>query len=182
MTPIAERPKGVESPLIPGHWEGDLILGTNCRSGNATLVERQTRYLLLVALPHGHKAPEVRDALIDMFARLPERLRKTLPWDQGTELARHKEITNAANVDIYFCDPHNPWQRGSNENTNGLVRQYFPKGTNLAVHNQHRLNEVADELNHRPRKTLGMTSPAKLMHQLQYVPATLPNKRVATTA
>ena len=183
MTMIAERPASVQSRLIPGHWEGDLILGSNCRSAIATLVERQSRYLLLVGLPDGHRAPAVRDALIEAFRMLPEHLCQTLTWDQGAELARHKEIALATELKIYFCDPHSPWQRGSNENTNGLVRQYFPKGTDLSVHNQHRLAEVADELNNRPRKKLNMNTPAELMANLLSPanPTTLQNERVATT-
>jgi IS30 family transposase len=183
MTVIAERPASVQSRLIPGHWEGDLILGTNCRSAIATLVERQSRYLVLVGLPDGHRAPAVRDALIEAFRMLPEHLCQTLTWDQGAELARHKEIALATELKIYFCDPHSPWQRGSNENTNGLVRQYFPKGTDLSVQNQHRLAEVADELNNRPRKTLNMNTPAELMANLlsPHNPTTLRSKRVATT-
>jgi len=184
MTLVGDRPASVESRLIPGHWEGDLILGTNCRSAIATLVERKSRYLVLVGLPNGHRAPAVRDALIDAFSVLPEHLRKTLTWDQGTELARHKEIALATQLRVYFCDPHSPWQRGSNENTNGLVRQYFPKGTDLSVHNQHRLAEVAAELNNRPRKTLNMLTPAELMLNLisPQNGTTVQNERVATTA
>jgi IS30 family transposase len=183
MTMIAERPASVQSRLFPGHWEGDVILGSNCRSAIATLVERQSRYLLLVGLPNAHRAPAVRDALIDAFQQLPEHLRQTLTWDQGTELARHREIALATELQIYFCDPHSPWQRGSNENTNGLIRQYFPKGTDLSLHDQGRLAEIADELNHRPRKTLHMNTPAELRANL-LSPAettTLGTERVATT-
>jgi IS30 family transposase len=183
MTLIADRPASVQSRLIPGHWEGDLILGTNCRSAIATLVERHSRYLVLVGLPDGHRAQPVRDALIDAFSALPDHLRQTLTWDQGTELARHKEIALATELTIYFCDPHSPWQRGSNENTNGLVRQYFPKGTDLSIHNHHRLAEVADELNNRPRKILNMNTPAELMLTLLSPTSatTVRNERVATT-
>lgn len=183
MTLIADRPASVQSRLIPGHWEGDLILGTNCRSAIATLVERHSRYLVLVGLPDGHRAQPVRDALIDAFSALPDHLRQTLTWDQGTELARHKEIALATELTIYFCDPHSPWQRGSNENTNGLVRQYFPKGTDLSVHSQDRLAEVADELNNRPRKILNMNTPAELMLTLLSPTSatTVRNERVATT-
>jgi len=183
MTLLADRPASVQSRLIPGHWEGDLILGTNCRSAIATLVERQSRYLILVGLPNGHRAPATRDALIEAFSVLPDHLRQTLTWDQGTELARHKEIALEARLQVFFCDPHSPWQRGSNENMNGLVRQYFPKGTDLSVHSQDRLAEVADELNNRPRKILNMNTPAELMLKLLSPPnaTTVRNERVATT-
>lgn len=163
---------------IPGHWEGDLILGSNCRSAIATLVERQTRFVMLVHLPTGHGAIAVRDGLLATIETLPERLRKTLTWDQGTELAQHKQITMATKMAIYFCDPHSPWQRGSNENTNGLLRQYFPKGTDLSTHSPQRLLEVANELNDRPRKTLEGSTPTHAMQRLLFEPEE-PN--VATT-
>ncbi len=147
--------------------------------GDRHLVERQSRFLMLVHLPDGHGAIAVRDGLLAAIKTLPAHLAKTLTWDQGTELAQHRQITMATKMDIYFCDPHSPWQRGSNENTNGLLRQYFPKGTDLSEHSPERLLEVATELNERPRKTLGWITPAQAMQRLLFDPE---SPIVATTA
>jgi IS30 family transposase len=166
MVLISERPAQVEDRAVPGHWEGDLIIGKDSRSAIGTLVERATRFCLLLHLPHTHGAEQVREALITTIATLPEQLRRSLTWDQGIEMSRHAEISLATDLDIYFCDPHSPWQRGSNENTNGLLRQYFPKGTDLSVHSAEHLSEIAARLNGRPRKTLGWKSPRAALDEL----------------
>lgn len=156
---IRERPVEVEDRAVPGHWEGDLITGSR-NTHIATLVERQSRFTLLVKV-EGKDTESVVSALSREARRLPTELRKSLTWDRGMELARHKEFTLATDIQVYFCDPQSPWQRGTNENTNGLLRQYFPKGTDLSTYSQHALNEVARELNQRPRKTLSFITPAE---------------------
>jgi len=161
LVQISARPAEVEDRAVPGHWEGDLIMGKGNTSAIGTLVERSTRFCLLLHLPHGHDAVQVRDRMIPAIQSLPEQLRRSLTWDRGNEMARHTEITLATDLAIYFCDPHSPWQRGSNENTNGLLRQYFPKSTNLSVHDAEHLDAVAAELNDRPRQTLGWLTPTQ---------------------
>jgi IS30 family transposase len=156
---IRERPASVEDRAVPGHWEGDLLCGSS-NSYIVTLVERHTRYVLLAKVAN-RDSRSVITALIEQAKRLPDELCKSLTWDRGKEMAEHKRFTLATDVAVYFCDPQSPWQRGSNENTNGLLRQYFPKGTNLAVHSQERLDEIARQLNQRPRKTLGFETPAE---------------------
>ncbi|MEU2432818.1 IS30 family transposase [Streptomyces sp. NPDC007861] len=165
MTLIHDRPTEVNDRTVPGHCEGDLIIGRGQGSAIGTLVERTTRYVHLIHLPHGWKAPQVRNALITQTAHIPARLKKTLTWDQGRELTLHEDIEALTGFRIYFCDPHSPWQRGTNENMNGLLRQYFPKGTDLSVHTAQGLREVARQLNHRPRITLGDRTPAEAMRE-----------------
>jgi IS30 family transposase len=160
---ISERPATVEDRAVPGHWEGDLLFGSQ-NSQIATLVERQTRYVMLVKLA-GKDTETVVNALIKNARKLPEELYKSLTWDRGKEMAAHKRFTLATDIKVYFCDPQNPWQRGTNENTNGLLRQYMPKGIDISDYSQAKLNAVARQLNERPRKTLGFKTPAEMFSQ-----------------
>jgi IS30 family transposase len=159
MVSISERPASVEDRAVPGHWEGDLLSGPN-NSYIATLVERHSRYVMLVKVAN-KETQTVVSALIKQSKKLPRELKKSLTWDRGKELVDHRRFSLATNIDVYFCDPRSPWQRGSNENTNGLLRQYYPKGTDLSVYSQAQLNKVARQLNERPRRTLGFETPAE---------------------
>ncbi|WP_392390584.1 IS30 family transposase [Nocardioides sp. L-11A] len=181
MVNIADRPKQVEDRAVPGDWEGDLILGST-ESGSAigTLVERATGFTMLLHLRGDHTAETVAGAMIEKMLDLPEQLRRSLTWDQGSEMANHAQIAEATGLDIYFCDPHSPWQRGTNENTNGLLRQYFPKGTDLSRWGPGYLDKVAAELNARPRKRLAWRTPAEALDKLLSEQSNPPG--VATTA
>jgi IS30 family transposase len=181
MVNISQRPPDVEDRAVPGDWEGDLILGsTESASAIGTLVERATGFTLLLHLPGDHTADTVADAMIHKMTELPEQLRRSLTWDQGKEMTNHARIADATGLDIYFCDPHSPWQRGTNENTNGLLRQYFPKGTDLSRWGPGYLDKVAAELNNRPRKRLHWRTPAEALDKLLSEQANPPG--VATTA
>jgi IS30 family transposase len=162
---IRERPAEANDRAVPGHWEGDLLMGQEMKA-IATLVERKTRFVMLIALPEGHRADVVADALAHKIIELPDQLRRSLTWDQGKEMASHACFTNETGVPVYFCDPRSPWQRGTNENTNGLLRQYFPKRAPIAHHTQAALDAVAAQLNGRPRQTLGWKTPSQALDEV----------------
>jgi transposase, IS30 family len=166
MVMISQRPAEAEDRAVPGHWEGDLLMGTDNRSAVGTLVERTSRYLLLLHLRGGRDAHTVRDAMQQAITTLPTELARTITWDQGKEMAYHAQFTIATGIPVYFCDPHKPWQRGSNENTNRLLRQYLPKGTDLSVHTAEDIARIARSLNSRPRKTLGYMTPSEKLAEL----------------
>ena len=166
MTMITERPPEVADRAVPGHWEGDLIMGKNNASAIATLVERTSRFVILAQLPYDHSADRVVYGLTTAMNRLPALLKRSLTWDQGREMAQHAKFSTLTGMPVFFCDPHSPWQRGTNENTNGLLREYFPKGTDLSGYDQTYLDAVAFELNGRPRKTLGWLKPSEKLNAI----------------
>ena len=166
MVMISDRPAEAEDRAVPGHWEGDLIIGKDCKSAVGTLAGRTTRYVLLLHLPAGRDAHLVEQAMREAITALPAGLARTITWDQGKEMSCHADFTIATGIPVYFCDPHKPWQRGSNENTNGLLRQYLPKGTDLSVHSAADLARIAARLNDRPRKTLGFMKPSEKLTEL----------------
>ena len=165
MVNISERPAESADRAVPGHWEGDLIIGKAGRSQVATLVERHSRFVLLARIPHDRSADRVALILSQKMGCLPVELRRSLTWDQGVEMAAHARFSVTTNIPMFFCDPHSPWQRGSNENTNGLLRQYLPKETDLSGYTQAELDQIAGKLNRRPRQTLGFKTPAEVLDQ-----------------
>ena len=179
MVNISQRPPEVAARAVPGHWEGDLLMGRNNKSAIGTLVERTTRFVMLLHLPNGHGPLEVQEAMLAATKKLPDFIWKSLTWDQGREMRNHVQIKIATGMQIYFCDPASPWQRRSNENTNGLLRQYFPKGTDLSGYGADYLDFVAAQMNRRPRETLGWIRPAEALGRLISTPSDTAS--VATT-
>jgi IS30 family transposase len=163
---ITDRPAEADDRAVPGHWEGDLVLGAMNRSAVGTLVERTTRFVMLLHLPDGREAEKVNAAMQSAITSLPEQLQRSITWDQGREMSSHERFTIDTGIQIYFCDPHSPWQRGANENTNGLLRQYMPKGTDLSIHSAEGLALIADSLNRRPRKALGFMTPVEKLAEV----------------